>query len=346
MRRLVAAFLFLSAASAFGQTPPPPLPPINPALARLDQTVGGLPGPAFCLAVNEAGGMLAAGCERGKVVFWGKAVSLGVRVGDGTPNVLDAHKGPVLALAWGGCAVLASAGADQKVILWEMPEGKATQTLTPGGGVRALAMSADGKTLAAGGDEAFVQLYEVAGGKPGAKLMGHKDWVRALAFRPDNLQLASAGNDGKVILWDVAGGKQAAEFGSEPPLPPNAPPRPARAVHALAFSPDGKLLAVGGGDGPIHLINPADGKVVRSLPGHAGAVTALAFHPAGAVLASAGKDGKVILWDAVGGKVIKPLDGHTAWVEGVAFFAQGTRLASVGADATLRLWDLTEPAKK
>ncbi len=348
MRRIIAAVgLFVIAAVVSAQAPTPPaLPPINPTVARLDQTVGGLPAPGTCIAANEAGAILAGGCGNGKIVYWGKAVSLGVRAGDGTPDVLDGHKGAVVALAWGGGPVLASAGADEKVILWEMPDGKAAQTLTPGGRIRALAMSADGKMVAAGGDGTYVQLYEVAGGKPGTKLAGHKDWVRALAFRADGQQLASAGNEGKVILWDVAGGKQSAEFIAEPPTPANSPPKLPLVVHALAYSPDGKLLATGGSDGIIHLLNPADGKVVRSLPGHTSAITALTFHPAGAVLASSSKDGKVILWDVNGGKAIKPLEGHTAWVQGVAFFAEGTRLASVGADATLRLWDLTGPPKK
>jgi len=66
--------------------------------------------------------------------------------------------------------------------------------------------------------------------------------------------------------------------GTPPPPPPL--PVPPVAVCALAYSPDGKVIAAGGADGQIHLFQAADGKFVRSLPGHTSAVTALTFPPA------------------------------------------------------------------
>jgi WD40 repeat protein len=186
----------------------------------------------------------------------------------------------------------------------------------------------------------------VAGGKPGAKLAGHTDWVLSLTFSPDGKQLASGGYDGNVRLWDVAGNKLLITASARPPVPPNTPPSPPNVIWALAYSPDGKLLALGGSDGPIHLVNPADGKIVRSMPGHTSAVTALAFHPSGTLLVSGSKDRTVKLWNPTNGQAIKSLDGHLAWVQGLVFMAQGTRVASVSADHTVRLWDLTEPMKK
>src|SRR5262245_30401267 len=97
-------------------------PAINPANARLEQTLGGLGGPGLALAYDEASGTLAAGCERGTIHLWGKGVSHGIRSGDHTPNVLHAHQGPVTALAWSG-PLLASSGIDRKVVLWSLSEG-------------------------------------------------------------------------------------------------------------------------------------------------------------------------------------------------------------------------------
>jgi WD40 repeat protein len=176
--------------------------------------------------------------------------------------------------------------------------------------------------------------------------MDHTDWVLTLAFNSDGKQLASGGYDGVVRLWDVSAGKKVLDIQGRPPLPPNTPPGLPNVVWALAFSPDNKLLAVGGSDGPIHLINPADGKIVRSLPGHTSTLTGLAFHPSGTVLASSSKDRSIRLWNVANGQPLKVLEGHTAWAQGVTFLAQGTRLASVGADHTVRLWDLTEVPKK
>ena len=113
---------------------PPALPPINPALAHLDQTVGGLDGPGLAVAVKESGDLLAAAGERGTIQFWGKDVSMGIRAADGTPNVLQGHDGPVTALAWNGGPVLASAGADRKIVLWDVAGEKALHTLTSAGG--------------------------------------------------------------------------------------------------------------------------------------------------------------------------------------------------------------------
>lgn len=324
----------------------PALPPINPAQARPDQTLGGLDGPGFAIAYNDEAGILVAACERSTLQYWNKGETMGVRTGDGTPNVLKGHQGPVTALAWSGGPVMASAGADKKVILWSMPDGKPLHTLTADGVVRALAMAPDGKLLASAGDTNTIQLWDVGGGKPGAKLADHTDWVLSLTFSPDGKQLASGGYDGTVRLWDLASNKLVISIPARPPAPPNTPPSPPNVVWALAYSPDGKLLALGGSDGPIHLVNPADGKIVRSMPGHTSTVTALAFHPSGTVLVSGSKDRTVKLWNPTNGQAIKSLDGHLAWVQGLVFMAQGTRVASVSADNTVRLWDLTEPMKK
>jgi WD40 repeat protein len=330
--------------------PAPTFPPINPAQARPDHTLGGLAGPGFAIAGNDDAGILAAACEHDAIQYWHKDVMMGVRGGDGTPHVLKGHGGPILALALGGGKVLASAGADRKVLLWEMPDGKLLHTLSAAAMVRSLAESPDGKTLAGGGEDGTVQFWDIATGQPKTKLAGHTDWILALAFSGDGKLLASGGYDGVVRLWEVGTGKKLLDIPAKPAPPPNPPanppPSPPNAVLALAFSPDGKQLAVGGSDAMIHIFNTADGKIVRSIAGHTSSVTALAYHPTGTLLVSGSKDRTIRLWNPANGQSYKSLEGHTSWVQGVVFLAQGTRLASVGADQTVRLWDLTEPAKK
>lgn len=315
-------------------------PVLNPAQARLAQTLGGLPGPGYALAYEESSGFLAAGCESGNIPLWDRSVTHGIRSGSGAPDVLAGHRGPVLALVAARAYVLASAGVDQKVLIWSLLDGKVNHSLTPGGIVRALALTPDGKLLASAGEDAAIQLWDVASGNPTTRLTGSPDWVLALAISPDGKVLASGGTDGTVRLWELASGKQLLEFASKPPPPPKMPPGPVNPVLALAFSPDGKILALGGFDTQIHLVNAADGKVLRSLSGHTGGVTGLAFHPGGALLASASKDRTVRLWNPSNGQALKTLEGHTAWVQGVQFVAAGTRVASVGADQTVRFWEL------
>ena len=193
---------------------------------------------------------------------------------------LEGHEGAVTALAWNGGPVLASGGVDKKIVLWDVATGKAQQSLTATAVIRALAVSPDGKLLASAGDEPSLQLWDVATAKPGLKLSGHTDWVAALAFSPDGKTLASGGYDGTVKLWDAAAGKKLVDVPVKAATVAKQPPPADNAILGLAFSPDGKTLAVGGTDTLIHLIDTADGKLLRSIPGHGSAVKALAFHPA------------------------------------------------------------------
>jgi WD40 repeat protein len=325
-----------------GQAPAPPA--INPAAARLDQTVGGLEGPGRALAFDEAGGLLIAGTEAGALHYWYKDVALGVRSGERSPHTVKAHKGPVLAVAAGG-GTIASAGADRKVLLWSLPAEKVLHTFSAGTVVRALAVSPDGKVVAGGGDDGAVQLWDAAGGKALEKSAGGTDWLLAVAFSPDGRSVAAGGYDGVVRVYATDTGKKLIEWKAQAAAPPGMPAPPASVVSALAFSPDGKTLAAGGTDGQVHLFQSADAKLLRSLTGHTSSVSGVAFHPGGAVLASSGRDRTVRLWNPANGQALKVLEGHAAWAEGVVWLPQGTRLASVGADHTVRFWDLTEPKK-
>ncbi|MCI0381228.1 MAG: WD40 repeat domain-containing protein [Gemmataceae bacterium] len=347
MRNVVGLFVILIAGplSLVAQQLAPQLPSINPAAARLEQTISGLGGPGFCLAYHPVRDILVAGCELGTLQAWNKDVLLSIRTGSGTAQVQSAHQGAVVALAWRGGHILASAGSDRKIHFWNLDEGKIAHSAVRDAPVKALDMSADGKTLASAGEDMAVQLWDTAAGKPLAKLIGHKDWILCVAFSGDGKQLVSGDINGSVILWDVPGAKKLKDLPTPPSPPPKEPP-PVFPAQALAFSPDGKSFALGTADGNIQLINMADGKVLRAIPGHTSAVTGLAFHPSGNVLASCSKDRTVRLWNPANAQSLKVLEGHGAWVEGLTFIGQGTRLASVSADQTVRIWDLTEPAKK
>ena len=133
-------------------------------------------------------------------------------------------------------------------------------------------------------------------------------------------------------------------------------------VHSVAFSPDGRLLASGGGNytapGMIVIWDAATGRALRSWAGHAECVHSLTFSPDGKRLASAGGlsagglfnlAGEVKLWDAATGRELQCLSGQTAPIWSLVFDRDGRRLAasSAGTDAVGRwmpgevlLWDL------
>ena len=110
-------------------------------------------------------------------------------------------------------------------------------------------------------------------------------------------------------------------------------------VWAVAFSPDGSLLASGGADKTIRLWDPLSGELRRALAGHKSCVNCLAFSPDGKLLASGGSS-LVRLWDVEAGRLHKSISGHPAPVLDVAFSPNGKILATAGFDFKVRLWDV------
>jgi WD40 repeat protein len=137
-------------------------------------------------------------------------------------------------------------------------------------------------------------------------------------------------------------------------------PRPLRVlsghrfeVYSVAFSPDGKTLASGGGylgpelkPGEIMLWDVDTGKLRESLKGHAGGIWSVAFSPEGKILASGSADKTIWLWDVATGRAMTTFTGHTDWVRSVVFTPDGKTLASAGNLDNIRLWDTSTGRKR
>jgi WD40 repeat protein len=196
------------------------------------------------------------------------------------------------------------------------------------GGVFGLAFSPDGARLATASFDGLVKVWEVSTGQVLYTLTGHHSEVAHVRFSPDGRRLASAGwQDDMVKVWDARTGQELRTFSQD-------------GWHwDIAFSPEGRRLAVASGDGTVKVWDVTTGQDILSLNAHRVAARSVAFSPDGRWLVSAGWDQLVKIWDATTGQEIRTLKGHTLGVDAVAFSPDGTRLASAGEDRTVKLWD-------
>lgn len=239
--------------------------------------------------------------------------------------------------------LLATGGADHLLCIWDVQSGELRHLLRDHDNtVRALAFHPDGSLLASGSADTLVHLWEPVSGRLVHTLRGHTGWIQTLAFRGDGKVLATAGNDQTILLWridqlrdgNVVGGDAADNV-----LPLKLVGQPGT-IFAVAFSPDGSLLASAGDALAVYLWDGETGELRHVLEGHEHGVNSLAFSPDGRVLATGASDHTVRLWDVASGSVRVTLTGHRAWVRSVAFSLDGSIVASCSADHTIRLWDV------
>jgi WD40 repeat protein/tRNA A-37 threonylcarbamoyl transferase component Bud32 len=255
--------------------------------------------------------------------------------------------------------------------LWDTHTGKVVRTFGKfRGGLLPLALSPDGKRLAAGlGTEGKV--WDVNTGEPLFALPWHTDRITCIAYSRDGKRLATGSYDRTVRVWDAEtareeiclkghlgsvsavvfhpDGKRLATAGADGHvrLWDLAGEREVRGfllaapALAVAVSPDGKWLA-GGSEGRLKVWDLEAGREVLTLAEQGALISGLAFSPDGKWLAGAGGQGKdVKVWNVPTWQEAFTLTGNRGAVTALAFRADGKRLAGGGNDQTVSLWDLT-----
>jgi WD40 repeat protein len=240
-----------------------------------------------------------------------------------------------------------------------------------------LALSPDGKTVAAGGYGSTVSLWGTADLGATRTDLGVPFGVRALAFAPSGLQLVAVGGSGQLSAWEVnpgsreaqlvrtvrwgGGNGRAAIFARKGALLVTASeedgtvqfwdpvrlagyeriaPLPPRLTD-VALSPDGQTV-VGYGEGHLFLLDLAGRRIAHTLPLPVKAHR-VAFSPDGRTVAAACQDRQARLWDVTSTRRALVLD-HGAPVLAVAFSPTGGLVATAWGDGNARLWELPSGA--
>lgn len=155
--------------------------------------------------------------------------------------------------------------------------------------------------------------------------------VTALTFSPDGSQLVVAGYH-ELTVWNPADGKLIKRIKNI-----------GQRTHAVAYSPDGKLLAVCGGApgrlGETRLFNAESGELVKVLGTTSDVVLDLAFSPQGDRLATAAADGVIRVFEVASGAEQLTMTSHSDWVFAIAWNADGSKLASGSRDKTAKVFD-------
>ena len=287
------------------------------------------------------------------------------------PTILNAMS-PVHSVAFSpvDASLVASAGEDGTIKLWNVQNGTETTLRGHTAGVNSVAFSPNGMLLASGGDDYISKLWDVQNQQAIATLQHITGWnrsqIKAVVFSPDGELLVTAGWD--VKLWTVNNQTELATLQHD------------QWVWALAFSPDGQHLATGDAKGAVKIWDVQNRRVIIQLEADTTDVYAVAFSPDGRTLASAGYDGQiklwavenwapvgtlhnpgtvntvnflrdrnilastgheaVTLWSTENGEKIASLTGHIGWVNGVAFAPEGPTIASGGNDGTVRIQNI------
>jgi WD40 repeat protein len=148
------------------------------------------------------------------------------------------------------------------------------------------------------------------------------------AFSADGRWLAGGGES--LSLWNVA----------RTPTPIDAADD--GWATALAFSPSGGFLAVGGDDGRIRVWSLPEFKPRLTLTGSSGPISALKFSDDGFILAAADERRRISIWGWEEEVLLRTLEGSTDRIDAISWSPDGRRLASAGWDRSVRLWDLRE----
>ncbi len=229
---------------------------------------------------------------------------------------------------------LISAGDDKTIRVWDVASGQTVRILRGeigeggAGKIAALAISPDGKWLAAGGQMRDsidgghpIRLYDFATGEIVALLRGHNGMVLSLAFSPDGGLLASGSTDNTAIIWDVQTRTWLHQLKGH-----------SADVNRVAFTLDGGGLVTGSDDRRALIWRVSDGKRLAGTAPFRGKIFGLAVSPVTGDIAVSTQEGEIAVLDDRTARVTRTIPVKGAELLNLAFSPDGRWLLT-GAGA-------------
>lgn len=246
---------------------------------------------------------------------------------------------------------LASASKDKAIKIWQLKQGKLTNTMLFERGsplrsfqhgqvsfesdyANSIVFSRDNRVLVSGEKDETIKIWSLQTKKLIYTLTGHSKAVNSVAIHPNGKLIASASDDKTVKLWSLKSGKQVRTLRGHTDN-----------VIAVSFSPNGNVLASSGdvNDKTVKLWFLSENRNI-TLKGHSdwfGGIDSIAFTPDSKLIASGSKDKTIKIWQVDTGKELMTLKGHSDHITSIAISSENKLLASASKDKTLKLWTLT-----
>jgi WD40 repeat protein len=290
---------------------------------KLNKEIGRLEGHKAAikaLAISPDTSSIASGSQDGLIILWEWNTKR--KVVD-----LTGHTDEVTALAFSPDKdgnLLASAGSDRVIHLWNLETNKSILKLDAGCGVHAIAFSTDGKTLYSAGDDYLIRRWDVQTGKQTGAFKGHEGIIVSLIVQGD--MLVSGALDKSIRIWDTKSTVQRKSL-----------PQAQGDSDALALSKTGDLLATAGLNNTIRIYETATGKEVTPATGPHAGLTTLALSRDNKRLVSMTADGHVVVWNSQDGKIRRQWDANQPGEALLAFAPDGKTI--ITASDAVRLWN-------